>query len=60
MGLLDLFAGNDDNKKDIDDESLFVTLFDNEKEEVTKNDWTSSDFDDETEDEDDYYNEDER
>ena len=57
MGLLDLF---DDNKKDIDDESLFVTLFDNEKEEVTKNDWTSSDFDDETEDEDDYYNEDER
>ncbi len=59
MGLLDLFAG-DDKKNDIDDESLFVTLFDNEKEEVTKNDWTSSDFDDETEDEDDYYNEDER
>lgn len=59
MGFLDLFAG-DDKKKDIDDESLFVTLFDNEKEEVAKGDWTSSDFDDEDEDEDDYYNEDER
>ena len=56
MGLLDLLAGN--SKEDRDDDSLFVTLFDSEKEAVNKGDWTSTDFSDEDEDEDDYYAED--
>ena len=57
MGLLDVLAG--DEKDNIDDETLYATLFDNEKEEVADNDWNTFDFDDETEDEDDFYSEDE-
>ncbi len=55
MGFLDLFTGDD---KEIKDEDLFVTLFDNEKEEVNKGSFSSLDFSDEEEDEDDYYYED--
>lgn len=57
MGLLDLFTG--DNKNDISDDELYVSLFDDEKKEVDKGDWLSTDFDDEDEDEDDYYHDDE-
>ena len=62
MGFLDLFT--DDNKKkkqdDTDDLALLTVLFDTEKQMVEKDIAQATDFDYETEDEDDYYYEDEK